>query len=327
MSLRSALAQRSGRARRWLARHWWLARHRGEAPLDPRAHQPPLPLPGGYTRAELLAALCTAAQDPAAAAELTAYLELDCDRFLYTLSLIPEDEDLLGLEIGAGPYFTTLLARWFRPRLRLELTNYFGGPPCERVPHVLKTTRPDGVTEEIDLSYANVNLEAHPLPFADARYDLVLFCEVLEHMTQDPLRCLLEIGRVLKPGGRLIVTTPNVARLENVARLIVGENIYDPYSGHGPHGRHNREYSQHELYHLLLHAGFRTESMFTADVHPSRAFQLVPEPTLRALVGFRASSLGQYLFFVARKEGAGEPRKPTWLYRSHPPSELIDSPI
>lgn len=205
MSLRSALAQRSGRARRWLARHWWLARHRGEAPLDPRAHQPPLPLPGGYTRAELLAALCTAAQDPAAAAELTAYLELDCDRFLYTLSLIPEDEDLLGLEIGAGPYFTTLLARWFRPRLRLELTNYFGGPPCERVPHVLKTTRPDGVTEEIDLSYANVNLEAHPLPFADARYDLVLFCEVLEHMTQDPLRCLLEIGRVLKPGGRLIV--------------------------------------------------------------------------------------------------------------------------
>lgn len=316
MSLRSALARR---LRALLPER--------PAPLDPRAHQPPLPLPGGHTREQLLAALLTAADDPAARDELRAYLQIDCDRFLYTLSLIPEHEDLAGLEIGAAPYFTTLLARWFRPRLRLDRTNYFGGPVVEKVPYRLAPTRPDGVREEVDLSYANVSLESDRLPFPDAGYDLVLFCEVLEHMTQDPLHCLLEIQRVLKPGGRLILTTPNVARLENVARLVVGENLYDPYSAYGPHGRHNREYSQHELFHLLRHAGFRTETMFTADVHPNRAFQLVPEPRLRELVGFRASSLGQYLFFVARNEAPGEARKPTWLYRSYPAEQVIESAI
>src|SRR3989440_9270321 len=59
--------------------------------------------------------------------------------------------------------------------------------------------------------------------------------------------------------------------LENVCRLIAGENIYDPYSGYGPYGRHNREYNRDELAKLLVFAGFEIEVLFSADVHESLA--------------------------------------------------------
>ncbi len=36
-----------------------------------------------------------------------------------------------------------------------------------------------------------------------------------------------------------------VSRLENVCRMIAGVNIYDPYSGYRPYGRHNRENNKH----------------------------------------------------------------------------------
>jgi ubiquinone/menaquinone biosynthesis C-methylase UbiE len=45
------------------------------------------------------------------------------------------------------------------------------------------------------------------LPFADNEFDLVLCAEVLEHV-HDLQRLLSEARRVLRPGGRLAVTTP-----------------------------------------------------------------------------------------------------------------------
>jgi SAM-dependent methyltransferase len=51
---------------------------------------------------------------------------------------------------------------------------------------------------------------AEPLPFDDGSFDVVVFGEVIEHLF-DPDSALDEIHRVLKPGGRLIVTTPNLA--------------------------------------------------------------------------------------------------------------------
>jgi SAM-dependent methyltransferase len=45
------------------------------------------------------------------------------------------------------------------------------------------------------------------IPVEDARFDFVVFNQVLEHVP-DPLAVLLELKRVLKPGGKLICTTP-----------------------------------------------------------------------------------------------------------------------
>src|SRR5689334_7040742 len=52
------------------------------------------------------------------------------------------------------------------------------------------------------------------LPYPDAAFDLVVLSEVAEHLpTYVPV--VAEIGRVLAPGGRLVLSTPNVARLHS----------------------------------------------------------------------------------------------------------------
>ena len=73
---------------------------------------------------------------------------------------------------------------------------------------------------------------------------MVTWCEVIEHLTGNPVFTLSEIHRVLKPGGAVVISTPNVARIENVIRVCFGNNVYDPYHlGTLLRGsRHSREY-------------------------------------------------------------------------------------
>jgi SAM-dependent methyltransferase len=59
----------------------------------------------------------------------------------------------------------------------------------------------------LDVCQGNVEGD---LPFPDATFSLALCIEVVEHLLQ-PEKMLAEIKRVLKPGGVLIITTPNYA--------------------------------------------------------------------------------------------------------------------
>lgn len=49
--------------------------------------------------------------------------------------------------------------------------------------------------------------DAHDLPFADTSFDGVVASAVLEHV-MDPIRCVAEIVRVLRPGGMVYAVTP-----------------------------------------------------------------------------------------------------------------------
>lgn len=106
--------------------------------------------------------------------------------------------------------------------------------------------------EQISVSRAVVDRE--PLPFSDNSFDGVLFTEVLEHLLYDPRKLVEEIYRVLRPHGELIVSTPNVLRVENRIKIILGRNIYPPHEHfYFPdlYRRHNREYTMQELIELF----------------------------------------------------------------------------
>lgn len=60
-----------------------------------------------------------------------------------------------------------------------------------------------------------------PLPFADASFDCVFCLELLEHLIA-PVRLLAEIHRVLKAGGRVVVSVPSPYSWVEVARELFG---------------------------------------------------------------------------------------------------------
>jgi SAM-dependent methyltransferase len=61
----------------------------------------------------------------------------------------------------------------------------------------------------IECVKANLN---DKMPFADASFDFVICQEGIEHMPNQ-LHLFQELNRVLKPGGRAIITTPNYSNL------------------------------------------------------------------------------------------------------------------
>jgi SAM-dependent methyltransferase len=65
-----------------------------------------------------------------------------------------------------------------------------------------------------------------PWPFPDASVDVVHANQVIEHVRRLD-HFVQEIGRVLRPGGRAIVCTENLASWHNVAALTLG---YQPFS-------------------------------------------------------------------------------------------------
>ncbi|MEX1141175.1 MAG: class I SAM-dependent methyltransferase [Thermoleophilaceae bacterium] len=71
-----------------------------------------------------------------------------------------------------------------------------------------------------------------PLPLADNAFDVVLCTETIEHV-RDIQLLLSEARRVLRPGGRLALTTPAHSRLTGLDVLVRGfERRFDPLSPH-----------------------------------------------------------------------------------------------
>jgi 2-polyprenyl-3-methyl-5-hydroxy-6-metoxy-1,4-benzoquinol methylase len=58
----------------------------------------------------------------------------------------------------------------------------------------------------------------NPLPFDDASFDFVVSVEGIEHL-ENPFLCVREFSRVLKPGGNLIISTPNIMSIKSRTRF------------------------------------------------------------------------------------------------------------
>ena len=144
------------------------------------------------------------------------------------------------------------------------------------------------------------DLSSGPLPFEDASFAAVFAGEIIEHLV-DTTAFLDEVRRVLSPGGIVVLTTPNLASLENRLRLLVGRYpIWVEYAlgGQG----HVRAYTLPTLRAHLTRCGFLVETIVGSWVPllPQRWTDDVRLPAL-ARTGDWFPSLSQGLIARGRR--------------------------
>jgi SAM-dependent methyltransferase len=118
------------------------------------------------------------------------------------VSLLTQAGKIKGeiLDLGAGGgYLTRLLSE---ERTRHGLARGKGLSACDIAGDSFSA---DGVP------FARCNVD-EGLPYPDAAFDAVAAIEVMEH-TRAPYRVLTEIARVLRPGGALVFSVPNVGHM------------------------------------------------------------------------------------------------------------------
>jgi 2-polyprenyl-3-methyl-5-hydroxy-6-metoxy-1,4-benzoquinol methylase len=96
--------------------------------------------------------------------------------------------------------------------------------------------------------------------FSEAQYDMVICLGVIEHIPHTPRLLLEAIDRVLKPGGFLILDTPNLGYICNHHKLKKGQSIFpaieDQYVTEIPFVGHHREYTISEIQWLIANLGY-----------------------------------------------------------------------
>jgi 2-polyprenyl-3-methyl-5-hydroxy-6-metoxy-1,4-benzoquinol methylase len=89
-------------------------------------------------------------------------------------------------------------------------------------------------------------------PLADASFDLVWAGETIEHVA-DTVGWLSEVRRVLRAGGRLLLSTPAHGRLRMLALALTGTGFDRHFD---PRADHLRFYNRRTLARLLADLGF-----------------------------------------------------------------------
>ena len=175
------------------------------------------------------------------------YIETHLTRFEKTLAITPLPADQM-----------IAFSRWvsylqITPALKTRLGYgevrgcYYG--PAGKVERSAASRRIDG--EQFHCALELFDAEKDRFPYDDGYFSTVLCCELVEHLTEDPMHMMAEINRILRPGGHLVLTTPNIGSLRAIAAILAGYHpgffpayIRPRVEGEEPEARHNREYTR-----------------------------------------------------------------------------------
>ncbi|MGL1937306.1 MAG: methyltransferase domain-containing protein [Fibrobacterales bacterium] len=198
--------------------------------------------------------------------------ELQIDRVNKTLKMMPTEGKLLEL----GCCFAETLSYY-----KKVFTGDFYGIDYSK--EIVEKRKNDFVEiKQCDLS-------SDIMPYNDNQFDVVMCGEVIEHIF-DTEHMLKEIHRVLKPHGRLIISTPNLSSFLNRIFIIFGmqplcTEVSSRNSGFGNPFRKNRlpaghirNFTARSLSDILTYNKFsiiKKQSTFVSDKPLIKAIEII----------------------------------------------------
>lgn len=123
------------------------------------------------------------------------------------------------------------------------------------------------------------DVESDPWPEAWAgTFEVVAFCDCLEHL-RDPWRALRSVRPLLRPGGRVVVSLPNLSHWRTLGKVALGRWRY--VDGPGIMARtHLRFFTKQTVRDLFQEAGYQAPKFY----FPWRTFHLErPERAMHLL--------------------------------------------
>ncbi|HVN16241.1 MAG TPA: class I SAM-dependent methyltransferase [Anaerolineales bacterium] len=149
---------------------------------------------------------------------------------------------------------------------------------------------------------------AQDLPFADGSFNVVIIKHIVEHLP-DPARAIREIGRVIAPGGVLILATPNLGSLLKPWKGSRWIGYQDP--------THISLKPPEEWLKLIREAGFSFKRVFADGFWDVPYIPVIPKQVQKlffgSLGGFQAITTfvflpmrwGESIIVIAKKESNG----------------------
>jgi SAM-dependent methyltransferase len=203
------------------------------------------------------------------------------------------------LEVGAFPYFLTL------PLMSKDY-DVVALDKCANSDYV------PAIADDFKLKVIDCDLDFDKIPEKDASFDCVVMNEVFEHLRVDLISSMREVLRVLSPGGRLLLSTPNLRSVRGIYNLLHKEEaycsmggIYENYAYLEKFGAmgHVREYTSKEVRDFLQKIGFEIEGTIYRGSHSDGPVWRLSNHFTRMFPQFRP-----YFSVVARKKIASTGR-------------------
>jgi SAM-dependent methyltransferase len=101
--------------------------------------------------------------------------------------------------------------------------------------------------------------DALSLPWPNSTFDAAVCVRVLHHF-EDPGALIAELGRVVRPGGALVLEFANKRNLKSMARRLLGRQAWSPFeAGSVAYRPHHFDHSPVSVRRALRRAGFTVE--------------------------------------------------------------------
>ncbi|MCO5051955.1 MAG: methyltransferase domain-containing protein [Verrucomicrobiae bacterium] len=185
-------------------------------------------------------------------------------RLMYYLQLVDQTGSLTAgkhlVDLGPGLAAFGPVAR----ALGLEVTlidDFAGGGGVDREQREKAMQIMAALRDQLGIQLLEMDFLQTPLPLADASVDVVTCFHSLEHWHHSPKRLFAEITRVVRPGGFLILATPNAVNLRKRIFALLGKSPVSSLKGWYHDGDpvyrgHVREPVIRDLHQILQWNGF-----------------------------------------------------------------------